>query len=513
MPNPTNAFRSIPEIWQTLVASGLLTRVQREAARDILRQAPDVAAAVDQLEAAGIVSAGLWEQLAAARTSAANEPAARTPTRGKGASQCTDSAERSSDVSSQAAGSGAGEAPSAAIGSLRLPSALASGTASPATPVSAGIRVRRAARSGSGGEAGMPRVAGWLILWRNTKSRGLLLASVGLLMLVAVVGGVSMWFTRVGDGAAAISAAGVVAGEDAAAAPAPVFNPNDPNDPENRPDPPVVPAVDSAVAAAKVAAGAAASPVPATPAATAALGGGISGTSGFGGTGLPLSAPPAPAAPLAGSPAAPAPPASSVVAASSVPGGAPAAGSPAPTATAPANAPPSSASPAASAAMPVAATPAPSASPAPAPAPAKTVPARVEFAAAINLVPVPDAGASASETQVLGRIQIGPDDSCYLALLGGEQAVRGKTRFQLRNADGGTAARQWEVAMNDGAGGEAVVATMALVDTELRFAWTDAAQQQATATALCNCVLQIAAGPLQPKSVALRTVQQGPAIA
>jgi hypothetical protein len=79
-------------------------------------------------------------------------------------------------------------------------------------------------------------------------------------------------------------------------------------------------------------------------------------------------------------------------------------------------------------------------------------------------------------------------------LQGGETAVRGgRFKFDLQSTNG-TEPRDWEFQL---LGGEAplVVATLAVKEGELRFAWTAAGVKQAAQSRLlCNCAIDLTAG-------------------
>lgn len=375
------------------------------------------------------------------------------------------------------------------------------------------------------------------------RQRLILIGSAAASLLVIVISLAVMMLTS-DDQAKQTAAGGAGVEGGAAAAPetAAAKGPSDPNDPENLPDPETIP--DAAVSAAP----AAAESVPAVPPATslAAVPAVAPTATPAGATAaVPASAPAAPAsAPAAppastpvGAPTAPAtaaasPPASAAVSAPapSTTASPPAAAAPAvataPTApTPPATTPPAT-TPAVTTAAAVPATPAPApaapATPPAAPPPAAPAASPVrkgaktfEIATAVDLpkLPSPDgSGSGDPPVKVLGKVNIDPKDACFLALQGGDKAMRGRNAISLRNSQGGTAPRDWEVVQKETSGEDIVVATLSLPAQELRFEWTPDGLKSPSAGALRNCVLKITAGQEKPHLVALRTVSLAPPI-
>jgi hypothetical protein len=148
-------------------------------------------------------------------------------------------------------------------------------------------------------------------------------------------------------------------------------------------------------------------------------------------------------------------------------------------------------------------------SPKPRAKPAKTF----EIAAAVDLPRLPAAdGSTPAEgpAKVLGKVNIDPKDACFLSMYGGDKALRGSREFQLRNAAGGTAPRDWEFVAKDSGGDETVIAKLALPESDLKFEWTEEGLKDPTSGAISNCVLKITAGQEKPHFVALRTVARMP---
>ncbi len=152
---------------------------------------------------------------------------------------------------------------------------------------------------------------------------------------------------------------------------------------------------------------------------------------------------------------------------------------------------------------------------APMPPPAK--PGKTfEIAAAVDLPRLPSADSSApaeAPAKVLGKINIDPKETCFLAMYGGEKAMKGRNQLSLRNAQGGTASRDWEVMQKDATGTETLIATLALPAQELKFEWTPDGLKNPNASALRNCAIKITAGSEKPQFMALRTATKSAPIA
>ena len=132
------------------------------------------------------------------------------------------------------------------------------------------------------------------------------------------------------------------------------------------------------------------------------------------------------------------------------------------------------------------------------PAAPPTAPAGKPFrdlAAQVDLPPLDPQQAPATTATPLGPVHLGPQQVCFIRLLGGRSALRGKQQFKMANADDGRAERAWEVSLaaSDADGGK-VVALLALADGNLTFQWTAEAAQQRGAANLRNCLLSMSAG-------------------
>ena len=127
-----------------------------------------------------------------------------------------------------------------------------------------------------------------------------------------------------------------------------------------------------------------------------------------------------------------------------------------------------------------------------------------EIASAVDLPPLPTSS-QAESSAVLGKIRVGAQDACFISLFGGENALRGRAAISLRSARDGTAPRDWEIVLSDSSGQEAVLASLALPEQDLRFTWSGEAAQRSVAECVRNCGLKITAGQVSPQEVVLRT--------
>jgi hypothetical protein len=112
----------------------------------------------------------------------------------------------------------------------------------------------------------------------------------------------------------------------------------------------------------------------------------------------------------------------------------------------------------------------------------------------------------------LGKINIDAKEACFLSLFGGEKAIKGRHQFLIRNAQNGTAQRDWEIVHKDTTGTEMVIASVALPAAELKFEWTPDGMKNPASPALRNCAIKITAGQEKPYFVALRTPAKLPPV-
>ena len=148
--------------------------------------------------------------------------------------------------------------------------------------------------------------------------------------------------------------------------------------------------------------------------------------------------------------------------------------------------------------------PAPESEPEPKQPPEKKAPPKPKtfvFKEAIDL-PTPIAD---TPELILGQINIGAQDAVFISLDGGDIAAAGRFEFSVQNAQDGVAPRDWEFCLSDGNADPIVIATMSMPENDLKFKWTPAGVEHATATNLRNCSLKITAGQDQPQDLALRT--------
>jgi hypothetical protein len=99
----------------------------------------------------------------------------------------------------------------------------------------------------------------------------------------------------------------------------------------------------------------------------------------------------------------------------------------------------------------------------------------------------------ALEPKTLGSIYATRDDQCFIRMRGGEHAIKGNRVFAMRNAEGGTAERDWEINLRDSsASGEVKIAHLTLNDKfQLVFQWQAAAKDDPAAAHLINCALSM----------------------
>lgn len=122
----------------------------------------------------------------------------------------------------------------------------------------------------------------------------------------------------------------------------------------------------------------------------------------------------------------------------------------------------------------------------------------IELPALAKDAPVP-------EPVALGKVVMPPKSLLIIHLLGGDGAIKGKSRFVMEAADGGTAERDWDIFLREGEAesGGVKVAHLSLKENDLMFSWEADAPNHLASPHLINCMLQLAAGPKQA-TVALR---------
>lgn len=154
-----------------------------------------------------------------------------------------------------------------------------------------------------------------------------------------------------------------------------------------------------------------------------------------------------------------------------------------------------------------------------APPPAKAAPRAEEdpfkgFAKAVSLPVLPEGSEPEPDVMAptpLGPCKVPPSALVIAHLKGGESAFRSRHKFELE-AVNGTALQDWEVRLIDGTAAR-LIATLGVKEGQLVFQWTpEAASQPALANMLCNCALQLSAGPKQIV-VPLRKPIEGPPLA
>jgi hypothetical protein len=125
------------------------------------------------------------------------------------------------------------------------------------------------------------------------------------------------------------------------------------------------------------------------------------------------------------------------------------------------------------------------------PKPAK--PSKKPFQDFPAVVALPELGGA--ET-TLGSIYLGEQELCFIKLRGASRACKGDVVFDVRNADGGRAPRDWEVSIGKGESEDTkVVAKLKLDDkSQLHFQWDTDGAKLAHAGALRNCALALTCG-------------------
>lgn len=109
-------------------------------------------------------------------------------------------------------------------------------------------------------------------------------------------------------------------------------------------------------------------------------------------------------------------------------------------------------------------------------------------------VTLPDLEAADAMTpQVLGPVHCQPDDLCFIKLRGGKGASKGSQEFIMRNAEFGSAERDWEVLSREGQSEpETKVAHLSINDqSQLAFQWQPQAKTVPLTANLCNCAFSL----------------------
>ena len=101
-----------------------------------------------------------------------------------------------------------------------------------------------------------------------------------------------------------------------------------------------------------------------------------------------------------------------------------------------------------------------------------------------------------AQPATLGKIYVPENEFCFVKLRGGARAMRGDLVFDVRNADDGRAARDWELTVGKAdADEQTVLAKLKLnQQSELVLQWEASAKDNAVAPYLRNCVLALTCG-------------------
>lgn len=139
--------------------------------------------------------------------------------------------------------------------------------------------------------------------------------------------------------------------------------------------------------------------------------------------------------------------------------------------------------------------------PKPTPKPAPVGNPFVGFGKAVTLPKLP-AAMSEPTPEMLASIVLGPcklpDENTVVSMVlkGGETAFsKGKMKFTLQSANGGTSLRDWDIKVSGGLVETPItVAIISAKNDQLLFQWTAEAAKQAAAPYLCNCMVSMNAG-------------------
>jgi hypothetical protein len=121
-----------------------------------------------------------------------------------------------------------------------------------------------------------------------------------------------------------------------------------------------------------------------------------------------------------------------------------------------------------------------------------------------QMVALPPIEAASVSPVVWGPIHLQDREPCFMRLRGGDKAVRGNQSFVLRNADGGTAERDWEILLRDGDNQSKLAHLGIDADGRLGFRWETTAESSEIASNLGNCALVLSAPGKPTHVVALR---------
>jgi hypothetical protein len=119
-------------------------------------------------------------------------------------------------------------------------------------------------------------------------------------------------------------------------------------------------------------------------------------------------------------------------------------------------------------------------------------------------VALPALGTGAAAPSVLGTIYLNASQQCAVELQGGDKAVRSSQVFTLRNAEGGSVQRGWDILLGED-GNETKLAHLEIdAAGSLVFRWETAADAIESAAHLGNCVLVFSSPGTPPHALALR---------
>ncbi len=129
------------------------------------------------------------------------------------------------------------------------------------------------------------------------------------------------------------------------------------------------------------------------------------------------------------------------------------------------------------------------------------------FTALAGHVALPEIGGE-TQTASLAKINVPSDTACYIDLLCGDRvSPKEKDRFTLDRARNGLADREWEFKLETDEAEPKLIATMALVEQDLQFQWTEAGAKEEASPYLKNCLLNLRTADFE-HFVALRAPTQ-----
>jgi hypothetical protein len=123
-------------------------------------------------------------------------------------------------------------------------------------------------------------------------------------------------------------------------------------------------------------------------------------------------------------------------------------------------------------------------------------------------VDLPALGTGDAAPSVLGKVYLNASQQCVVELQGGDTALRGNQLFALRNVQGESVQRRWDILLGED-GNQNKLAHLEIDSAgSLVFRWETAAEAIENAAHLSNCVLVFSSPGASPHAVALRQPAQ-----